>query len=319
MSTNSLLEKIDVLAPLIGNTPLLKLPYQGNVLYHKIEAFNSWRSAKDRPAFNILRLAIQAGEITPQSTIVESSSGNFAISLAGICKFLGLKFIAVVDPNINEMNERILSLVCHEVVKVKKRDPTGGFLLTRLEMVHKLCRKHPFSFWPNQYGNVNNPMAYYTGMGDELKPYLDEVDHVFAAVSTGGAMKGISMRVKKENPSIVVHAVDVEGSVIFNNVPRARRFSGLGSSMQPEHLKDALIDEVSIVSEDEIVAGCHELLSEFALFCGASSGAVMAAVSNAIKEKGYQNQRILCILADSGLTYMESVFSPAHEISSIAS
>ena len=161
MSTNPLLKKLEVLAPLIGNTPLLKLPYRNNILYAKLESFNSWRSAKDRPAFNIIREAIKNGKITPASTIIESSSGNFAISIGGICKFLGLKFIAVVDPNINPLNENLLKLICHDIIKVDKRDHTGGFLLTRLERVNELCHQIPDSFWPNQYGNVNNPMAYF--------------------------------------------------------------------------------------------------------------------------------------------------------------
>ena len=147
-------------------------------------------------------------------------------------------------------------------------------------------------------------------MGDELLPFFPEINRLFVAVSTGGACKGLFMRTKQEKPEIKVHAVDVEGSIIFTNQPKSRKFSGLGSSMRPEHLNGLQVDALSIVTEDEIVVGCHELLSQFALFCRASSGAIMAAVMKEIEDKNLRNEGILCILADSGLTYMNSVFQP---------
>src|SRR5262245_45277112 len=85
----------DSVVDAIGGTPLIRLsrvmPDLPFTLFGKMEAFNPGGSAKDRPAARMLRAAMARGEIGPQTTVVESSSGNMAIGLAQACACLGLR------------------------------------------------------------------------------------------------------------------------------------------------------------------------------------------------------------------------------------
>src|SRR3989442_14695163 len=104
-------------------------------LFTKQEYLNPVSINKDRPAFWILKRAAERGEICDETTVIESSSGNFAAALAAFTHLVGLRFIPVIDPKIPSTSESFLRRICPKVVKVKDLDDTGGFLKTRLEMV----------------------------------------------------------------------------------------------------------------------------------------------------------------------------------------
>lgn len=217
-------QRIEKLKAKIGNTPIYELSHRSNRVFAKMEAHNPWGSVKDRSTFNIIYEAIREGKITENTTIIESCSGNFALSLAGICNFLGLKFIGVIDPNINPMNEKMLKLMSYDTIKVQERDDTGGFLKTRIQQVRDFCRQNEHAFCPNQYENGENPNAYTKGLFKEIEPFLDQVQHVFIPVSSGGILKGLSGSIKKQHPEIRINAVDVDGSVIFSDNPKSGNF-----------------------------------------------------------------------------------------------
>ena len=307
-----MLEKLDQLRLLIGNTPLMKLRFAKADLYAKLEYNNFSGSIKDRAAFNVMWDAVLRQDVTATTTVIESSSGNFAVALASICQVLGLKFIAVVDPNINSTNYKLLNMLAHRVVMVKTVDKNGGHLLPRIETVKTLCAEIPDSYWTNQYGNASNYEAYYKTLGTEICNHFDRLDYLFVAVSSGGGITGTSRRLKEKFPGIKIVAVDVEGSVIFGAPPQRRYISGIGSSIVPDILREAMIDEVIHVPQCDIVTGAHQLLAEQSLFCGASSGAVYAAA------KSYFNRRdvpphtnALLICADKGTSYMDTIFNRA--------
>jgi cysteine synthase A len=117
----NLKQKLLNLSEMIGNTPVVQLNFSGVNLYAKIEYFNMMGSIKDRPAYYILKRAIEKGKINQDTTVIESSSGNFGIALATICKKLGLKFIPVIDEMITENKEKTLRLLSYDVIKVVDR------------------------------------------------------------------------------------------------------------------------------------------------------------------------------------------------------
>src|SRR5919197_3739128 len=134
-------------------TPHVPLAMEGVDLFAKLEYVNPIGSIKDRPAFWILKRAAERGEICDETTVIESSSGNFASALAAYTHLVGLRFIPVIDPNISGTYESFLRRLCPTVVKVEERDDTGGFLKTRLQMVMHLCATIPNAYWTNQYTN----------------------------------------------------------------------------------------------------------------------------------------------------------------------
>jgi N-(2-amino-2-carboxyethyl)-L-glutamate synthase len=308
----SLLDRVRALETALRETPVIKLDLDRVNLFAKLESYNPIGSVKDRAALWVLKSAIERGDINEHTTIIESSSGNFASALAFFCKELGLRFIPVIDPNISELYERTLRFLCSTVVKVTERDDTGGFLKTRLRKVAELCRSVSDSFWPNQYENTDVADAHYRFAGGELAGAFSQIDYAFIGVGSGGTITGVSRRLKERFPRIKIVAVDAEGSVIFGGAPKKRHIPGLGSSIVPGLLKQARIDEVVVVPEVETVQGCRELSRRHGLFMGGSSGTVYSAVKRyfaGMLQSGTPNVVFLC--PDGGKAYTSTIYNDA--------
>ncbi|MCY9508504.1 2,3-diaminopropionate biosynthesis protein SbnA [Paenibacillus larvae] len=305
-----MLTKLKTLVNRIGNTPLIQLEHEKINLFAKLELHNFMSSVKIRPAYYILKTAIESGEINQNTTVIESSSGNFGVALATLCKYLHIKFIAVIDPNINSNYEQMLRSIAYDVVKVTTPDPTGGYLLTRVKTVQELCQQIPYSFWTNQYENPNNPLSHYLGLGAELVGHFGHLDYAFIGVSSGGTISGISQCLKESFPHVKIIAVDSEGSVIFGDKPKKRYIPGLGSSMVPPNVKRALIDEIIHVSEINTVEGCKQLFEEHAIFAGGSSGTSYYAINQYFeKMKPGEKPNVVFICPDSGVPYINTIYN----------
>lgn len=307
----SLQSKLAGIRSFIGNTPLRQLANDQTDLFVKLEYTNYSGSIKDRAVFNILSNAIADGLINQKTTIVESSSGNFAISLACMCRTLGLRSIVVIDPNINADYEKALHVLATKVVKVSRRDATGGFLLTRIQTVEAICAAKKNVFWTNQYENPGNLQAYYNGMGVEVCASLPRLDYAFIGVSTCGTIAGLSRRLKEHYPRVKIVAVDIDGSIIFGHAPKKRHLSGLGSSKVPPLLHEASIDDVVMVPETSIVEGARALLTDHAIFGGASAGAMYHAATHYFKkDPAAQRPVSLFLCPDKGTAYLDNIYNP---------
>jgi cysteine synthase A len=256
-----MLNELNKLAKMIGNTPFMHLKFRNAILHAKLEYNNFTGSSKDRAAFSVVYEAVRTKLINRQTTVITSSSGNFAIAVGTICKMLKVKFIPVVDPNINRSYENYLRLIAHKMVKVDEVDITGGYLLTRVAKVKELCLDIEGSFNADQYSDPNNYRGYFH-LGSEILSSVEELDYIFVAVSSGGAITGISTFVKERAPRVRIIGVDVQGSVIFGQPPEPRYISGIGSSQVPPILKEALTDDVIHLSQPDIISGCRQLLEE---------------------------------------------------------
>lgn len=298
------------LETLIGHTRLHQLYYPHGNLFVKLESQNLFGSIKDRPAWYILKKAFEADLIGPGSTIIESTSGNFGISLACLCKALGLKFIPVIDPNISAEKESVLRLNGSEVMKVTERDETGGFLLNRLKKVKEYLLQYPDAFTTNQYENANNYLAYYHTLAEEIIQQFTQLDYLFVSVSTGGTITGLSLRLKEHFKNLQVIGVDVEGSLIFSHQPAIRHISGMGSSIRTPFFDRALIDDHLILSQAAIIKGCHELYHDHHLFMGGSSGAAYAAADRVLKKLNKHHVNALFIAPDAGHSYIDTLYNP---------
>src|SRR5712671_4067295 len=236
--------RLERLRDTLRPTPNVQLAMKGMDLFAKLEYVNPVGSIKDRAAYWILTQAAERGEIGEETTIIESSSGNFASALAAFTRLVGLRFIPVIDPTISGTYESFLRRICPTVVKVKERDDTGGFLKTRLAKVKELCATVPNAYWTNQYGNLDAMEAHYELTAGEICADFDSLDYAFIGVSTAGTISGVSRRLKERYPNVRVIAVDAEGSAIFGGAPRKRHIPGIGSSIVPQLLSHAQIDDV---------------------------------------------------------------------------
>ena len=302
-------KRILQLEPLIGNTRLHRLNYTYGNLFTKLECQNFFGSIKDRPAFHILKTAIEEHLIDENTTVIESTSGNFGIALASICHALDIRFVPVIDPNISSEKECMLRLNGCEIIKVMEKDVTGGYLLNRIKAVKDFISINENAYTTDQYGNPNNYLSYYYGLGEEIVQHFSDLDYVFISVSTGGTITGTSMRLKEHFRNIKVIAVDVEGSVIFSDRPAARKVSGMGASIRTAFFDQAIIDDYIILTQAEIVRGCHELYNDHRLFMGASSGAAYAAANRVLKKLNRQHINALFISPDAGHSYIDTIYN----------
>ncbi len=299
-----------MIEPRIGNTPVQRLVDSSLELYVKLEHYNFIGSIKDRAALAIVKDALESGRVGPQTVLIEASSGNFAISVAALCKFLGLRFVAVIDPGINRVYERLIEFFSHQVIKVDQKDKNDGYLLTKLDAVHAFCERHPDAYWTNQYENPMNYSAHYQGTGQEICERFQELDYIFIAVASGGTISGVSQRLKEHYPKIKVVAVDAEGSVIFGAPAQPRFIPGMGSGMVPPLIGRAYYDEVVHVSEPDTIRGCHELFTEHGLFLGGSSGTVYQGIKQYFKGKKLNGKpKVLFLSPDRGVGYADNVYN----------
>lgn len=297
----------------IGKTPLVPLskvfPQAGFRLFVKLEALNPGGSIKDRTAFEVLSEALRSGMIGPDTVVIESSSGNMGIGLAQVCRYLGLRFICVVDPKTAAQNLKVLRAYGADIDYVSEPDPaTGEFLPARINRVQDLLRQIENSFWPNQYANPNNPGAHYRTTMAEIAQALDgKVDFLFVATSTCGTIRGCGEYVRDHGLPTRVVAVDAVGSLIFADVKAKRIIPGLGAAMRPPLCDLSLIAECVHVTDLDCVVGCRRLAEREAILAGGSSGGVMAAV-NRLQDRIPPGSTCVAVLPDRGERYLDTIF-----------
>jgi N-(2-amino-2-carboxyethyl)-L-glutamate synthase len=258
---------------LIGNTPLIKLskvfPDVHFQLFAKLEMFNPGGSVKDRPAVNMLKQALKRGDITPGSTVIESSSGNLGIGLAQASVILGLRFICVIDPKTTQQNVNILKAYGAKVELVAEPDPlTGDFLPARINRVKSLLASIPHSFWPNQYVNLNNAEAHHQTMHEIVRDLNGELDYIFCTTGTCGTLRGCSEYIKANHLNTKIIAVDAKGSVIFGDKRAKRLIPGHGAAQVPALLEPGMESEYLHVTDRDCIVGCYRLLSREAILAG---------------------------------------------------
>lgn len=297
----------------IGNTPLVRLSRVVKGVdfrvFAKLESLNPGGSMKDRPALSIIRHAVETGVIQPDTTVVESSSGNMGIGLAQVCSYYGLRFICVVDPKTTAQNIRLLETYGAEVDLVVEPDAaTGEFLQARLNRVLELLRTTARGFWPNQYANTRNPQAHHQTMDEIASALGGAVDYLFCATSTCGTMRGCVEYIRQHDMRTKVFAVDACGSVIFGGVKGKRLIPGHGAAVRPLLFADDLAERCIHVTDLDCVVGCRRLARREAILAGGSSGAVLMALEK-VRREIPGGATCALILPDRGERYLDTIYS----------
>jgi len=297
----------------IGNTPLVRLTRVfGDLqfqLFAKLESFNPGGSMKDRPAYHIIKQALDTGEIEPGTVVIESSSGNMGVGLAQACSYYGIRFICVVDPKTTVQNILLLEAYGAEVDIVAAPDPmTGEYLQSRIERVRARLKSVKKGFWPNQYANVSNPAAHYGTMGEIVKALDGQVDYLFCATSTCGTLRGCAEYAQRHNLNTKVIAVDAVGSVIFGGRQAKRLIPGHGAAIRPQLYQPDLAARCIHVTDLDCIVGCRLLARQEAIIAGGSSGAVLIAMSR-IKDEIPPGANCVMIMPDRGERYLETIYS----------
>ena len=198
----------------IGQTPLVRLARSVSHLnlnvHAKLEGINPGGSAKDRPAIQILHHAIESGRIRPGTLVVESSSGNMGVGLRRPVPAMGC-VSAASSIRACKQTLQILRAYGAEIDLVDRPGPvTGEFLEARIRRVRELLAAEPNSFWPNQYANIHNVLAYHHLM-DEILSELGNIDYLFCATSTCGTLRGCADYAREHRLPTKIVAVDAIG------------------------------------------------------------------------------------------------------------
>lgn len=297
----------------IGNTPLIALsntnkPDEGQLLF-KYERFNPGGSVKDRPAMYIIQEAERRGWLLPGGTIIESSSGNFGISLAMIGAAKGYRVIILADPKTTSSNLALLKAFGAEVIIVTEQDESGSYHKTRISLANKLAREIEHAFRPDQCFNLLNSEAHFRSTAHEIMEACSNHISVFvAAVSTGGQLGGIARYLKSAAPDIRIIAVDAEGSTIFGGRAEPYRIPGVGLSWTPANLNLEQIDEVYKVPDEQAFVAARAIARREGILIGPSSGAC-ALVALKLAQELSPGERVVCMVSDGGDRYIHTLFN----------
>jgi 2,3-diaminopropionate biosynthesis protein SbnA len=273
----------------------------------KLEGTNPGGSVKDRTALGLVRALRAGGALGPDSTLVESTSGNLGVALAFVSRAYGYRFHAVVDPYVSPANLEMLRRLEACVDMVYAPDENGNYLQARLRRVSELCAASPHYVWTNQYGSPANPLAHYTTTAPETDVQVGPgLQAVVVAVSTGGTLAGISRYFRQRRPEVLVVAADAVGSVALGGNPGKRLLTGIGSSQRSQFVPAGSYDELVFVDDRMAVAALRTVRRRTGIAIGGSGGAVVAAAASVARR--HRLTRIACICADDGRKYDRTLY-----------
>lgn len=274
----------------------------------KLESHNATGSIKHRTAIGLLRALEDERPLIPGSVVIESTSGNLGLAMAALLRQIDCRFIAVIDPRTPATTREQLARLDAESVLVEEPDWHGGYLLSRLRKVARLCDANPGYRWPDQYRNPANPQIHEDTTGPEIAEHCDAVGcSVYVAVSTGGTLAGVSRYLRRHRPDIRIVAVDVAGSQAIVGSQGRRLVPGIGSSMRSSFLEENSYGDFSCVSAAESFATCRMLREDLGYAVGGSSGSAIYAM--AMDEKWRETSFSLCLCPDDGTKYADTIYS----------
>lgn len=290
---------------LIGNTPLVrinKLNKGKAEVIVKLESFNPAGSVKDRVAIAMIDAAEKEGKITPDTLIVEPTSGNTGIGLALVAAIRGYRLILTM-PDTMSLERRKLLMAYGAELRL-----TDGKLGMKgaIEAANRIAAKTPNSFVPQQFENMANPDYHRRTTAEEIWEGTEgRVNVLVAGVGTGGTITGVGEVLKERKPTVKVIAVEpAESPVLSGGSPGPHKIQGIGSGFVPAILNRDVIDEIVTIIAEEAGATARAAATEEGLLVGISSGAALKAALELSKLSEYEGKMIVTILPDTGERYL---------------
>lgn len=313
------LHKIPNILSLIGNTPLIPLKkitfdYPAKI-FAKLEMYNPGGSLKDRLAHALIEEAERSGRLRPGGTVLEVTSGNTGIAVAMICAIKGYRALLVMSDKNSEEKQNMMKLYGAELVltphTVQADDPRSNY-----SVAEKLAKEIPDSIYLDQYDNPANIECHYRTTGPEIWEQTGgDIECVVAGAGTGGTISGIGRFLKERNSSIKIIAIDSEGSILSHyyktgEIIKAKHYEveGIGSDKLIKAMDFSAIDDMIALSDKESFLTTRKIAQIEGIFCGGSSGAVLAGAIQVI-EKYKITGNVVTIFADSGNRYLSKLYS----------
>ncbi|KXS19267.1 cystathionine beta-synthase [Gonapodya prolifera JEL478] len=315
------LHVLDTVLDAIGNTPLVKLnriPQSLGIkctVLAKCEYFNAGGSVKDRIGRRMILEAEREGIIKPGvTTLIEPTSGNTGIGLALTGAVKGYRTIITLPEKMSKEKVDVLKALGAEII----RTPTEAAWdspESHIGVAKRLNQEIPNSWIPDQYNNVNNPLAHYLTTAEELlKATGGKIDVFVAGAGTGGTVAGVGKKLKEAIPAVKIVGADPNGSILAlpDNLNsegiHSYKIEGIGYDFVPNVLERQYVDEWIKTDDKESFIMARRLIREEGLLCGGSSGTAMVAAMEAARGLS-EDQVLVVLLPDSVRNYMTKFLS----------
>ncbi len=295
-------------AGLIGRTPLLELTnlekkygLKARILA-KLEYLNPAGSVKDRIALAMIEDAEKKGLLTPQSVIIEPTSGNTGIGLASVAAARGYRIIIVMPDSMSVERRQLMKAYGAELVLT----PGAQGMKGAIAKADELAAEIPHSFIPGQFVNPANPEAHYTTTGPEIWEDTDgTVDAFVAGVGTGGTITGIGRYLREKNSAVRIVAVEPKTSAVLSTgVAGKHGIQGIGAGFVPAVLDTGVYDEIIPVADEDAFATGRLVGKNEGVLVGISSGAAVWAALQLAQRPEMAGKTIVVLLPDTGDRYL---------------
>ena len=296
-------------AELVGNTPLVKLnrlaPANGATIALKLEFFNPAHSVKDRIAVAMLDAAEAAGKITPDTVVLEPTSGNTGIGLAMVCAARGYKSAFVMPETMSRERKLLLKAYGAELILTPGAEGMPG----AVRKAEELAAADPRYFIPQQFENPANPAIHRATTAEEIWADTDgQVDIFVAGVGTGGTVTGVGEALKEKKPGVQVIAVEPAASPVLSGGNRGPHpIQGIGAGFVPGILNTGVYDEIIQVPNDAALDTARRLAREEGLLVGISSGAAVWSALQVAERPENAGKLVVVIIPSFGERYLSTV------------
>ena len=300
---------------LVGGTPLVRLNKitdgaDATVLL-KLEFFNPASSVKDRIALAMIEDAEARGILSPDSVIVEPTSGNTGIGLAFVCAAKGYRCILTMPETMSVERRLLLRGYGAELVLTPGTEGMRGAIAE----AERIAARTPNAYLAQQFKNPANPAVHRRTTAEELWQDTDgNIDILVAGVGTGGTLSGIAEAWKERKPSFQAIAVEpVESPVITQTreheaiKPGPHKLQGIGAGFIPDNLDMEIIDEVIQVSTEDSIKWSRRCGVEEGILIGLSSGSALCAAMQVAHRPESAGKTIVVVIPSNGERYLSTV------------
>jgi cysteine synthase A len=297
---------------LIGNTPLVRINRLAQGLkaeiVAKLEFYNPAHSVKDRIGIAMIEAAERDGVLTPQSVIVEPTSGNTGIALAMVCAARGYRCILTMPETMSLERRKLLRAYGAELVLTP--GPEG--MMGAIKKAEEIAASTPYAFMPQQFSNPANPEVHRRTTAEEIWRDTDgKVDMLVSGIGTGGTITGVAEVIKARKPSFRAVAVEPDASpVLSGGVKGPHMIQGLGAGFVPAVLNTKVYDEVVRVKNDDAFVTARRAAKEEGLLVGISSGAALWAALQVAARPDSEGKMIVVIIPSFGERYLSTALFP---------
>lgn len=293
---------------LIGRTPLVRINRlaQGSTaqVLAKLEYCNPAHSVKDRIGLAMIEAAEAAGQMRPDTIILEPTSGNTGIALAMVCAARGYRCTLVMPDTMSRERRMLLRAYGAELILT----PGSEGMLGAIRTADELAASDARYLIPQQFNNPANPEVHRRTTAEEIWADTDgRVDILVAGIGTGGTITGVGEVLKERKPGFRCVAVEPAASPFLSQGTKGPHpIQGIGAGFAPAVLNTAVYDEVVCVNNEEAFETARQAARQEGLLVGISSGAALWAALQVARRPENADKIIVTIIPSFGERYLST-------------